>query len=97
MPTTIPYDPSLVLGNIVNKEKLKIPDDISIVGFDDLPWAKAISPPLTVVKQPAYEMGQKAAELFFKRVEEPSRENVEVVLEPKLIIRQSTAEPITVA
>lgn len=78
----------------LNKHNLQIPRDISIIGFDDLPWAKAISPPLTAVKQPAYEMGQKAAELFFKRVEDPSRETVEVVLEPQLIIRESTAKPL---
>lgn len=76
----------------LNKLNYKIPEDISIIGFDDLPWAKAISPPLTVVKQPAYEMGQKAAELFFKRVEDPRGERVEVELEAKLIIRQSTAK-----
>lgn len=76
----------------LNKHNLRIPEDISIVGFDDLPWAKAISPPLTAVKQPAYEMGKKAAELFFKRVEDPSIESVEVVLEAKLIIRESTAK-----
>lgn len=76
----------------LNKLNYQIPEDISIIGFDDLPWAKAISPPLTVVKQPAYEMGQKAAELFFKRVEDPLGERVEVELEAKLIIRQSTAK-----
>lgn len=80
----------------LNKHDLRIPDDISIVGFDDLPWAKAISPPLTAVKQPAYEMGQKAAELFFKRVEDPSREAEEIVLEPKLVIRESTASMVEV-
>ncbi|MDZ7717213.1 MAG: LacI family DNA-binding transcriptional regulator [Balneolaceae bacterium] len=75
----------------VNNHDLKIPEDISIIGFDDLPWAKAISPSLTTVKQPAYEMGQKAAELFFKRVEDPSREPEVIVMDPKLIIRNSTA------
>lgn len=74
----------------LNKHNLKIPHNISIVGFDDLPWAKAISPQLSTVKQPAYEMGQKAAELFFKRVVDPSREPEEIVLDPKLIIREST-------
>jgi len=76
----------------VNKHEMQIPDDISIVGFDDLPWAKAISPPLTTIKQPAYEMGQKAAELFFQRVENPSREPELVIMEPKLIVRESTAK-----
>lgn len=80
----------------LSKLNLKIPDDISIIGFDDLPWAEAISPPLTTVRQPAYEMGKKAAELFFKRVEDSSREPEEIVMDPKLIIRGSTASLVEV-
>ncbi|TVQ05355.1 MAG: LacI family transcriptional regulator, partial [Balneolaceae bacterium] len=43
----------------IHEEQLNVPDDISIVGFDDMPWARAISPPLTVIKQPGYEMGRR--------------------------------------
>lgn len=77
----------------LNQYNLKIPKDISVIGFDDMPWSKAITPPLTVVKQPAYEMGRKAADLFFKRVADPTRKPLEVVLDPQLIIRESTAPP----
>ncbi|MCC5907450.1 MAG: LacI family DNA-binding transcriptional regulator [Balneolaceae bacterium] len=77
----------------INEFGLKIPDDISIVGFDDMPWAKAISPPLTVIRQPAYEMGRRAAELFFQRVDDPGRETVQVIMDPELMIRSSTKEP----
>jgi len=85
----------MTLGAIeaINEQNLKIPEEISLIGFDDISWAKAITPPLTVVKQPAYEMGKKAAELFFRKVEDKSSEPVEVVMEPSLIIRQSTAAP----
>lgn len=74
----------------VHEEQLNVPDDISIVGFDDMPWARAISPPLTVIKQPGYEMGRRATELLFQRFDDPKREPVQIIMEPTLIIRKST-------
>lgn len=75
----------------INELDLKIPEDISIIMFDDMPWATATNPPLTVIKQPGYEMGRRAAELFFQRVADPDREPVRVIMEPTLIVRKSTA------
>jgi DNA-binding LacI/PurR family transcriptional regulator len=88
----------MALGAIeaINERKLKIPDDISIVGFDDIQWARVISPSITVIRQPAYEMGRRIAELFFQKVKDPEREPVQIILQPKLIVRQSTA-PVKVA
>jgi len=77
----------------IHELELEIPQDISIIGFDDMPWATAISPPLTVVRQPGYEMGRRAAELFFQRISDPDREPVQVMMETSLVIRQSTAPP----
>ena len=68
---------------------LRIPDDVAIIGYDDLPWAPAFDPPLTVVRQPAYELGRRATELLLSRVEEPEREPRLVVLEPELVVRRS--------
>ena len=76
----------------VNAAKLKIPVDISVIGFDDMPWAKAITPPLTVIKQPGYEMGRRAAELMFQRIEDPKREPVQIIMEPTIIVRKSTGK-----
>jgi len=45
------------------------PDDISLVGFDDVPWIETLQPPLTVVSQKPYELGYKAGELLFERME----------------------------
>lgn len=83
---------TLGLLEAVNETGLKIPSEISIIGFDDMPWAKAISPPLTVVRQPGYEMGRRAAELMFQRVEDPKREPVQIMMESSLIIRKSTSK-----
>jgi DNA-binding LacI/PurR family transcriptional regulator len=68
---------------------LCIPDDVAIIGYDDLPWAPAFDPPLTAVRQPAYEMGRRATELLLSRVDEPQREPRLVVLEPELVVRRS--------
>lgn len=74
----------------VRQHGLKVPADLAIVGFDDLPWAEALDPPLTVVRQPAYEVGRQAMELLLKRIIEPNRPPVTVRLRPELVIRLST-------
>ncbi len=74
---------------------LRIPDDVAIVGYDDMPWALALNPPLTAVRQPGFEMGERAAELLLQRLDDPSRETAVVTLQPTLIARQSCgAKPL---
>jgi LacI family transcriptional regulator/LacI family repressor for deo operon, udp, cdd, tsx, nupC, and nupG len=68
---------------------LKIPKQMAIVGFDDLPLADVFNPPLTVVRQPAYEVGKYAAELLLKRIEDAKRPATSLKLMPELIIRNS--------
>jgi LacI family transcriptional regulator/LacI family repressor for deo operon, udp, cdd, tsx, nupC, and nupG len=68
---------------------LRIPDDVAVVGYDDMPWALALDPPLTAVRQPSYELGRRAAELLLQRVEDPKRSTSLVVLQPELVVRQS--------
>jgi LacI family transcriptional regulator/LacI family repressor for deo operon, udp, cdd, tsx, nupC, and nupG len=74
----------------INEMGLKIPEDIAIIGFDDMPWSSTLNPPLTAVRQPAYEIGRRAAELLYQRILEPGRPNVKIVLDTKLMIRKST-------
>ena len=73
--------------------KLHIPEDLSVVGFDDLPIARWVSPPLTTIRQPLIEMAEAAAELVvgLARGEEPPQMRVELATE--LIVRESTAPP----
>lgn len=68
----------------------KIPDDIGIVGFSDNPIASLIDPPLTTVRQPAYEIGKSAAEILLDHIENNSTEIVHKVLKTELIVRKST-------
>lgn len=69
---------------------LCIPDDIALAGFDDIVFAQQLYPPLTTVHMPAMEMGRRAAEMLFKRIEDPQSEPMQVMLKTQLIIRQST-------
>ncbi|PRY44520.1 LacI family DNA-binding transcriptional regulator [Umezawaea tangerina] len=72
---------------------LSIPDDLSIVGYDDLDVTEWIGPPLTTVRQPLREMATTAAEMVFTlaRGERPRNERIDLAIE--LVVRQSTAPP----
>jgi DNA-binding LacI/PurR family transcriptional regulator len=74
----------------LHQRGLRVPQDVAVVGFDDLPWAEALDPPPTVVRQPAYEVGKQAMELLLKRIIEPTRPAVTVRLLPELVVRRST-------
>jgi LacI family transcriptional regulator/LacI family repressor for deo operon, udp, cdd, tsx, nupC, and nupG len=74
----------------LHQRGLRVPQDVAVVGFDDLPWAEALDPPPTVVRQPAYEVGRQAMELLLKRIMAPTRPPVTVRLVPELVVRRST-------
>ena len=66
-----------------------IPEDISVLGFDDLPFSPFLNPPLTTVHQPLYQMGQNAAERLISIIEGEQSKPIVQVLETKLIERKS--------
>ncbi len=78
--------------NAIRECGLRIPDDISVVGFDDMPWATLLQPPLTVVAQPSYEIGEKASELLLERFKQPEKPAVHIELKTNLIIRGTTLQ-----
>jgi DNA-binding LacI/PurR family transcriptional regulator len=69
---------------------LAIPNEIAVVAFDEMEWMFVMNPPLTVVAQPTYEMGQKAAELLLKRIATPDLPPTEIILPPTVQIRGSS-------
>ena len=75
------------------ERRLHIPEDLSVVGFDDLPVARWVGPPLTTVRQPLIEMAQTAAELVLDlaRNVPPAQPRIELATE--LVVRESTAPP----
>lgn len=77
----------------VRERGLDIPRELSLVAFDDSRWARLVTPPLTVVEQPAFEMGCLAGRELFRLLEGAEPERREHRLEPRLIVRASTAPP----
>jgi DNA-binding LacI/PurR family transcriptional regulator len=76
----------------LREQGLRIPDDCSIVGFDDIPAAALHAPPLTTVRQPAFEMGRTAAGLLFGLLSRPiSKPASESILPAELVVRASSA------
>lgn len=71
--------------------KIKVPDDISIIGNDDIHFTESYSVPLTTIRPPQKEIGQRAAEILIRNIESPTLLPIErVVLDAELIIRKST-------
>lgn len=68
---------------------LRIPNDISIIGYDDIELAKYLSPPLSTISQPKAELGKLAVETLLKRIRAESTEFQTIMLEPKLVLRDS--------
>ncbi len=74
---------------------LQVPEDMTLVSFDDLPPAFIIDPFLTVTAQPAYEMGHRATELLLARLSGlVSTESQEIVLPTETIVRRSSGPPV---
>jgi len=68
--------------------KVRVPKDISIIGFDNIPFSDCTYPPLTTIAQPTYQMGQKAVETLLKLIDKKKiKKSVE--LETELIKRES--------
>ena len=83
----------LTLGAILSIKSLglKIPDDIAVIGFDDSDWAQILTPPLTTISQPVYDLGATAAEMLIKNIENDNskKEKSIVTFNTKLIERGS--------
>jgi LacI family transcriptional regulator len=70
--------------------RLNVPDDLAIVGYDDIEFASAAAVPLTSVRQPRHQLGRTAAELLMAETTEPDHEHRQVVFTPELVVRAST-------
>ncbi len=75
----------------IREHNLTIPDEIALVTFDDTTWASLVQPPLTLIAQPTYEIGQTAIDLLLQRVADPQRPTRQVILKGQLLIRGSSA------
>ncbi|MBI3991006.1 MAG: LacI family DNA-binding transcriptional regulator [Candidatus Omnitrophica bacterium] len=86
------YNDLIAVGAMraINEEGIKIPEDFSIIGYDDIRVAPYLEPPLTTIRQPLKEMGVKAASLILKLISSKKAKDTNAILEPELVIRKST-------
>ena len=82
----------MALGTIqgIKESGLRVPDDIAVVGFDDISFASFPEIGLTTVRQPKYEMGRLAANILLDSIIKSTKEPKKHILEPKLIVRTSS-------
>jgi LacI family transcriptional regulator len=76
--------------NAAHEIGLRVPEDISIVGFDDIPFSNYTNPPLTTVHQPAFEKGVRAAKLLINLLE-TQKPQESIILPMEMAVRKSTA------
>jgi DNA-binding LacI/PurR family transcriptional regulator len=82
---------ALAILTALKELNIRVPDEISIIGNDDISYAKIYPVPLTTIRAPQREIGQRAAELLIRNIESSKLLPVErVVLETELIAREST-------
>jgi LacI family transcriptional regulator len=77
--------------HVIRRRGLRLPDDISLVAFDDVPWMEMVTPQITVIAQPTMEMGRRAARLLLRRLDGGTGEPTVERLQPSLVVRGSTA------
>ncbi|WP_432932850.1 LacI family DNA-binding transcriptional regulator [Microbispora sp. CA-135349] len=75
----------------LDRHGVRVPDEMSVVGYDDIAFASHLTPALTTVRQPTYELGCVAAELLLEEAE-PGHRHRTVCFPPQLIVRASTAD-----
>jgi LacI family transcriptional regulator len=95
-PTAIfAFNDNLAIGAMraAQARGLRVPDDLSVVGFDDTEEAAIVTPPLTTIRQPLAEMGRMAVSLLMRLLEQQRVETLRVELATRLVVRASTAPP----
>jgi DNA-binding LacI/PurR family transcriptional regulator len=73
---------------------VQVPEQLSVIGVDDIPLAGFLSPPLTTVRQDFHEIGRQAASLLLREISDPLTESRQLRLPAHLVVRRSTAEAI---
>ncbi len=74
---------------------LRVPRDVAVSGFNDMPFVDKLKPPLTTLRIPLYQMGAQAARTLLARLEKRSAPVEQITLRPELVVRGSTSKPNT--
>lgn len=88
------YNDISAIGAIraLQEDGLRVPQDVSVMGFDDIPGAAFQTPSLTTVQQPLNRMGEVAATVLLERIDGNKEYPSEIAIEPTLVVRESTAK-----
>jgi LacI family transcriptional regulator len=86
---------ALGLLRALHERGRRVPEDVSVVGFDDIPEAPFFMPPLTTVRQDFDELGARSLRVLLELIESPGATPDDPAVEPELVVRQSTARPPT--
>src|SRR4029077_11156600 len=81
----------------LDERSLQCPDDISVIGFNDMPFIDRLRPPLSTVRFPHYKLGTEAADLLLERIEDADSPVKILYLAPELVARGSTAPLVLTA
>lgn len=74
----------------LNAKKIKIPQEVAVVGFDNIDFSTVTEPSLTTISQPGYELGAESVKCLLKIIENEKNEPEKIILEHELIVREST-------
>ncbi len=81
---------ALGVYDVLAERGLRCPDDLSVVGFNDMPFSERFNPPLTTIRIPHYEIGASAADLLLERLQDAQAPARHIVLAPELVVRSSS-------
>lgn len=84
---------ALGIYDVCAERGIRVPEDLSVVGYNDMPFADRFAPPLTSVRIPQADIGRRAAELILSAIEDPTSVTMSIRLSPELIVRRSTTHP----
>ena len=93
LPDAIVASSGLILLGLVqalHEANLRYPEDVALAGFDDMPWTRVVTPAITVVAQPTYDIGRSAIELLLARIAQPEQAVRRIVLRGELLVRGSS-------
>jgi DNA-binding LacI/PurR family transcriptional regulator len=79
----------------IRRSELRVPEDLALVGFDDVPLAEFVDPPLTTIRLPAHGLGWGAADMLIRLIAKEHVRQPNVILETELIVRRSCGADIS--
>ena len=80
--------------NALRKHKMRVPEDISVIGFDNVDYASYLTPKLTTINYPVRDIGTMAARWILNQAYGDAKMTMEHVLSPRLIVRGTTARRV---